>query len=476
MGIRTVYNFKNPKNMFKERESVIAKVSVGLQVILTVACFFLISYITGGPASTRITPSGEVTGSVIIIALLWFIILDQFNLGRIFRTSGYLSILINYMKAVITGTGFLLAGNLLLEYETFSPARLAYFGILNFLVLTSYKNILFTVMRFLRRNGFNKRQILIIADEESSGYIDQIIDSKDWGMQIRAIMTNSKKVRNKYSSEYEIIPNTRDIKLMLDNNPIDDVIYCRSFFNQTEIQQYIADCAEIGVAFHYQTKVVDMEKAEPSVSLLNQLPFISYKNARHRYLSLKIKAAFDFFFSLVVIILSSPVQALIAVAIKLDDGGPAFFKQERVGLNGRRFYCLKFRTMVVDAEALKAQLMGQNEQEGPVFKISMDPRVTRIGRFLRKTSLDELPQFVNVLRGEMSVVGPRPPLPSEVEQYERWQIRRLSMKPGITCIWQVSGRNNIPFQEWMRLDMEYIDNRSLKLDLILILKTIKVML
>ncbi len=268
----------------------------------------------------------------------------------------------------------------------------------------------------------------------------------------------------------------RTIKHIIDHNPIDDVVYCRSLFNQTEIQQYIADCAEIGVAFHHQTRVLSVEQVEPQVSLLNQLPFISYKNGRHRYLSLKIKAIFDFFFSLFVIILTAPIQALIAFAIKLDDGGPAFFKQERVGLNGRRFYCLKFRTMVVDAEALKAQLLGQNEQEGPVFKITMDPRVTRIGKFLRKTSLDELPQFVNVLRGEMSVVGPRPPIPSEVEKYERWQIRRLSMKPGITCIWQVSGRNNIPFRKWMQLDMEYIDNWSLKLDLILILKTIKVML
>ena len=462
--------------MFKERESVIAKVSVGLQVILAVFCFLFVCYFTEESAVRRVIASPEINNTVVLNALLWYIIFDLFNLGKIFRTSSYFLILKNYAKAVVTGIGFLFAINLLLEYQSLSPERLSYFGILSFFVLTSYKNILFTVMRFLRRNGFNKRQILIIADEESVDYIDQIINTKDWGMQIRAIMTNSKTITEKYSSEFEIIPNTRNIKHMIDNNPIDDVVYCRSLFNQSEIQQYIADCAEIGVTFHHQTRVLEVEQAEPHVSLLNQLPFISYKNGRHHYFSLKIKAAFDFFFSLIVIILTAPIQALIALAIKLDDGGPAFFKQERVGLNGRRFYCLKFRTMVVDAEALKAQLLGQNEQEGPVFKISMDPRVTRIGKFLRKTSLDELPQFVNVLRGEMSVVGPRPPIPSEVEKYERWQIRRLSMKPGITCIWQVSGRNNIPFQKWMQLDMKYIDNWSLKLDLILILKTIKVML
>ncbi|GET33951.1 hypothetical protein PbJCM13498_28140 [Prolixibacter bellariivorans] len=132
--------------------------------------------------------------------------------------------------------------------------------------------------------------------------------------------------------------------------------------------------------------------------------------------------------------------------------------------------------MVTDAEALKLQLLSQNEQEGPVFKIKNDPRITRMGNFLRKTSLDELPQFFNVLTGEMSVVGPRPPIPSEVEQYKRWQNRRLSMKPGITCIWQVSGRNNIPFEQWMKMDLQYIDNWSIKLDISLILKTVKTML
>lgn len=172
----------------------------------------------------------------------------------------------------------------------------------------------------------------------------------------------------------------------------------------------------------------------------------------------------------------SPVFLIIAVAIKFEDGGTVFFKQERVGLNGRSFPMFKFRTMVANAEALQASLLGLNEQTGPVFKIKADPRVTRVGWFLRKTSFDELPQFFNVLRGEMSVVGPRPPIPSEVEMYERWQKRRLSMKPGITCTWQVSGRNNIQFEEWMKLDLEYIDNWSLSQDMILVVKTIKVML
>ncbi len=200
----------------------------------------------------------------------------------------------------------------------------------------------------------------------------------------------------------------------------------------------------------------------------------SFQNIPDNHLGLKMKRVFDFFFSLVTILLGAPVFLVIAIAIKLEDGGPVIFKQERVGLNGRRFPIFKFRTMVANAEALQFSLMGLNEQDGPVFKITNDPRITRTGWFLRKTSFDELPQFFNVLRGEMSVVGPRPPIPAEVEQYQQWQKRRLSVKSGITCIWQVSGRNSISFDEWMKLDLEYIDNWSLTLDAILIFKTIKV--
>jgi len=179
--------------------------------------------------------------------------------------------------------------------------------------------------------------------------------------------------------------------------------------------------------------------------------------------------------SILTLILLFPLMAIIALLIKLD-GGPVFFLQKRTGLHGRQFFCYKFRTMVVNAESQLESLSALNEQEGPVFKIKNDPRVTRIGRFLRRTSLDEIPQFINVLKGEMAVVGPRPPISKEVEHYQRWQQRRLSMKPGITCIWQVSGRNNIPFEQWMKMDMQYIDTWSLKLDFVIILKTIKVVI
>jgi lipopolysaccharide/colanic/teichoic acid biosynthesis glycosyltransferase len=167
----------------------------------------------------------------------------------------------------------------------------------------------------------------------------------------------------------------------------------------------------------------------------------------------------------------------IALVIKTTSRGPIIFRQERVGLRGRKFYIYKFRTMVYNAEKLKSKLENLNESDGPTFKIKNDPRITTIGRFLRKTGLDELPQFFNVLKGEMSLIGPRPPLASEVEKYERWHMRRLSVKPGITCTWQIiPNRNEVIFDNWMKLDIQYIDNWSIKKDWQLFIRTIKTVL
>ena len=172
------------------------------------------------------------------------------------------------------------------------------------------------------------------------------------------------------------------------------------------------------------------------------------------------------------LILAMPLMFITAVAIKLESRGPVLFKQVRLGLNGRTFHLYKFRTMCDGAETQKDRLRAMNEMSGPAFKIKDDPRITPVGRLLRKYSIDELPQFLNVLKGEMSLVGPRPPLPKEVAQYEPWQHRKLSVKPGVTCLWQVNGRNEIDFDDWMRLDLEYIDNWSLWLDTKLLARTI----
>lgn len=188
-----------------------------------------------------------------------------------------------------------------------------------------------------------------------------------------------------------------------------------------------------------------------------------------------LKRSMDIVGSICGLILLSPILLIIMVLIKLESKGPVIFSQERVGQCGKTFKMYKFRSMVVNAEELKKKLQAQNEMSGPMFKMKDDPRVTKVGKFIRKTSLDEIPQLVNVLKGDMSLVGPRPSLPKEVEQFEEWMHIRHDVKPGLTCYWQVSGRNNIDFEDWMSLDVKYVNERSFWGDINLIFKTVFVL-
>jgi exopolysaccharide biosynthesis polyprenyl glycosylphosphotransferase len=246
--------------------------------------------------------------------------------------------------------------------------------------------------------------------------------------------------------------------------------------HRVEMQSAIRVLEKFGIPFALPACGFRFGRARPEHERAVADGYIHYLSVRSKPTQMLFKRAFDLVSSFVALMLLAPLFFIVAALIKLTSRGPIFFKQERVGLHGRAFHMLKFRSMVADAEALKARLAAQNEQGGPVFKIRRDPRITTVGRFIRKYSVDELPQLINVLRGEMSIVGPRPPIPSEVAKYEAWQRRRLSVRPGLTCVWQVSGRNEISFEEWMYLDMQYIDHWSLAQDFQLILKTVPVVL
>ena len=257
-----------------------------------------------------------------------------------------------------------------------------------------------------------------------------------------------------------------------------DIVYISGNVQKhgAEMQAAIKLCERFGIPFALPAHPFRMDRARAQDNHVvsdGYLHFVTHVPRPHQ---MAIKRLFDIISSSAALLALSPLLITVAALIKLTSRGPIFFKQKRVGLHGKPFDMLKFRSMVVNAEELRAKLEALNEQTGPVFKIKNDPRITGIGRFIRKYSIDELPQLLNVLRGEMSVVGPRPPLPKEVEKYAAWQRRRLSVRPGLTCIWQVSGRNQISFEEWMYLDMQYIDNWSLMTDLRLILKTVPVVL
>ncbi|MGE5049677.1 MAG: exopolysaccharide biosynthesis polyprenyl glycosylphosphotransferase [Deltaproteobacteria bacterium] len=259
---------------------------------------------------------------------------------------------------------------------------------------------------------------------------------------------------------------SRDLEKCLRTIPVDEVYVAGG-----GMQEAVRVCEQLGVAFALPAWLLRVEHARPARRHGVGDGYLHFLHVEPS-LQLDLKHIADRAMAAAALAVLSLPLAIVAVLIKLGSRGPVFFRQERVGARGRPFKMLKFRSMVTGAESLRAAIEAQNEQSGPVFKIREDPRVTRIGRILRKYSVDELPQLVNVARGEMSLVGPRPPLSSEVEKYEPWQLRRLSVRPGLTCIWQVAGRNQIEFAEWMLLDLRYIDTWSLRQDLRLLLQTV----
>jgi exopolysaccharide biosynthesis polyprenyl glycosylphosphotransferase len=257
---------------------------------------------------------------------------------------------------------------------------------------------------------------------------------------------------------------------------VDEVVFAVGDLNLERLEQTFADCERAGVTTRILLNCFPQRPSRVEVDELDGVPMLAFRSAPHVRAELLAKRLFDLAGSAGLLLATAPLLLVVAAVIRATSDGPALFVQRRVGLNGREFDLYKFRSMVADAEARKGELLPHNEMSGPAFKIANDPRITPIGRLLRRTSLDELPQLLNVLRGDMSLVGPRPAVPMEVHGYARWQRRRLSVKPGITCLWQISGRNDVDFDTWMKLDLSYIDNWSLWLDLKIILYTIPAVL
>jgi len=274
-----------------------------------------------------------------------------------------------------------------------------------------------------------------------------------------------------------ILGSMRELEACLRGHALDEVYVAGDLSKDgAAMREVVHRCEDFGIPFALPACPFRFARARPKNGKAYADGYVHYVQSDPKPMQELAKRAMDVLLASIALLLLSPLLLFAALAVKLGSRGPMLFAQERVGLRGRTFKMLKFRTMVVDAEQIQAKLMAFNEQSGPVFKLQNDPRVTRVGRFLRKHSIDELPQLWNVVIGEMSIVGPRPPLPREVAKYEPWQRRRLSVRPGLTCVWQVSGRNQIGFEQWMYLDMRYIDHWSLAQDLSLIAQTVPVVI
>ncbi len=420
---------------------------------------------------------GQYLEAYWLALFIWAIVLKKQGEYRHLRIQTYSKAVTNLL---LSGLFFFISFTsfaFLLKFEFLSRVYMVCYTLSSAGLLLVNRLIILSIAQTMRSRGYNTYNILIVGTgRRAQEYLSLALRHKEWGFRIVGFVDKDPMIAGKKISEYPVLGSLDDIPKILENNVIDEVVFVVPRNWLPTIEKCILYCEAVGVPSTLATNFFDLEIASGVPKELDGFTYLTFETRHLKGAELVVKRTMDILLSMMMLILTFPILFLIAVLIKVDSPGPIFFRQLRCGQNGRRFFVYKFRSMVSDAEARLEELKHKNEMTGPVFKITNDPRLTRVGRFLRRTSLDEFPQFWNVLKGDMSLVGPRPPIPKEVKQYEPWQRRRLSMKPGITCIWQVSGRNKIGFEDWMKLDLQYIDRWSLWMDCKILLMTVNAVL
>lgn len=421
----------------------------------------------------------EIMG-LLALVLGWVIIFNSINHYDANRFTTLTSSLWALTKATTCSAFLLFVIGEGLQISKLPGRVVLYFWATTTLVGIASRIVLRWILTYVRKSGFNCRQVVFIGTDTHAAELARNIESHpELGCRIVGFISSDEKscATTMPVADLPIVGDIANIQEFLEKRAVDEVIISLSIKHQfQQIYRVFELCRELGV-------VVRLIPRETDLKLLTRLQIESFADfsvitffREKLLLQLLVKRIMDVVISAALLLLLSPLMLTIAVIIKLTSPGPVFFIQERVGMNRRRFKLLKFRSMVADAESRKKDLAALNEMDGPVFKVRNDPRVTQIGRFIRKTSIDELPQLINVLKGEMALVGPRPPLVDEVDQYEWLHRRRLSIKPGITCLWQVNGRNSVPFVKWMEMDKEYVENWSIWLDIKILFRTLPVVL
>jgi len=465
--------------MLKEHHVLYKKVMIFSDLCIVLATFFL-----GFLLKNNVTHLYNELGIYIVVVptllITWGVLLYYFGMYDSFRTKQIYDVLFIVIETTFVGIGFFGSFLFITKIHSISRLQIGYSFLLAALFISIEKIFLIKYFRYQRKKGINTRNFLIVGTgKRAQDFINLINKNAEWGIKaIGLVDDDTSRVSAGTMYGYKILGTLDDIPNIIHNHVVDEVLFVvpRSWLNKIEkIISYV--CEVEGIKVSVAIDLFEHRLAKAKYSYLDTLPLLTFDSTPDELIQLLIKRLFDFFSSIIAILILSPVFLITAIIIKASSKGPIFFRQKRCSLSGRRFTLYKFRTMVVDAESKLEELLAYNEMQGPVFKMENDPRLTKAGKFLRKFSIDELPQFWNVFRGDMSLVGPRPSLPAEVDKYEPWQRRRLSMRPGITCLWQARGRNKInDFNEWMELDLEYIDNWSLWFDFKILLKTVPVVL
>ena len=399
-----------------------------------------------------------------------------FRLYSSFRTIPFLKEAWIVFKALAAG-GVVLFALSFVTKEDPSRSLLGLFLVFSFAAVLLERSSIRLASGWIREQGYNYRTVLIVGTGPQAVQFAQTLhDHGHWGLKLLGFVSEDPGSEVELHNGYQVLGSIADLPDLIGKHVIDEVVMVVPRNRLEDLEDTFLLCEEAGIRTRIAVNMFPHLIAKVELEEMDGLPLLTFSTTPTNEMSLFVKRAIDLVLSLFLLLLTWPVMAAAAILIKLDSRGPILFRQVRIGLQGRRFVLLKFRSMVEDAPQRLQDLQHLNEMDGPVFKMKNDPRITRIGRIIRRYSIDELPQLFNVLKGDMCIVGPRPPMPDEVAHYERWQKRRLSMKPGLTCLWQIKGRNKVSFGEWMKLDLDYIDNWSLWLDMKILLQTIPMVL
>ena len=471
--------------MIQERRRANA-VLLGAADLVVVAASVFIAWFAREIFSTEesllpLFPLVDYAYLLIIVAPCWLISAYLFGLYKLPHVGARpgSQVFFKILSTTVVMSGLTTMGIFGLHLHWVSRLWLGGFAATSFvLVCASHGAFHFARLR-ARLNGHRRHALLVGAGPHAVQMARRIEAHPEWGMEIIGYLSvkpdNPSKVRPLRKLPY--LGSVADLADVIEHQVVDEAILAADRAQLSELERCSEVCEEHGVPTRIFFNAFPRRVAKVNFEDWDGLPLLTLDTTPTNLVELGVKRAFDILITLIALAALSPLMLLLSVLIKLSSRGPVLFSQSRVGLQGRLFEMHKFRSMLDGAEHQQANLAHLNEADGPVFKCSPDPRVTSVGRLMRRLCLDELPQFINVLKGEMSLVGPRPPLPDEVAEYERWQMRRLSVRPGITCTWQISPeRNRIAFPEWIRMDLDYIDNWSFWLDLKLIARTIPVVI
>jgi exopolysaccharide biosynthesis polyprenyl glycosylphosphotransferase len=475
--------------MLKQKARVVARIVYGADLVLTSVAFFaafftrdlLLPALAPERFPTGLFPLTDYLKIFPLVLIIWSVLLFTYDSYHSHRTVPLTREAMTVLRVVTVGTVILATLAFLLPLRQLSRTWFMLFAAFAAVLLVAEKILVRVMARWVRSKGLNYRTLLIVGTGRRATDIARMVaNHKYWGYKILGFVSDGHRLSNGWA-RYRVFGDVPDLKHILETGeitePIDEIVFAVTRKKLDEMKQIFLLCEELGIRTRVAMNFIQNRVAKMEIEELEGVPFLTFTTTPSNETHLALKRTLDVAISLMILGLAMPVLAFAALAIRITSPGSVVFKQRRIGLNGRIFTLYKFRTMIEDAHERREEVAHLNEMNGPVFKVRDDPRVTPVGRWLRRFSLDELPQLWNVLKGDMSLVGPRPPIPEEVASYHRWHRRRLSMKPGLTCLWQISGRNQIQdFDHWMKLDLQYIDNWSPSLDLKILLRTIPAVL